>query len=479
MTYRRRRTAALFISVASIISSTPGLAQSGTSPSSNTREWQGSRDPAYQLSQADAPSSRDALFGDDLPKAKKSGSGSGIGLRGFIQNEIAYTYANPAHWSTLITRAELAAQGSFSGDVKWKLSGRVDYDPVYDLTHFYPGEVRKDQRLNFYARENYIDFGAGGWDFRLGRQHVVWGEVVGLFFADVVSAKDTREFLLPDFDILRIPQWAARAEYTAKDFHAELVWIPVATYNETGKPGAEFFPAVLPPPPGFATQFRGETKPARDLSNTNYGLRLSTLQKGWDVSGFYYRSNDAAPTFSRQIVTTPQPAFIYQPFHDRITQFGATVAKDFRSFVLKTEAVYTQGRQFSVTRVTDVDGLVSQNTLDWILSFDFTLPKETRLNVQLFERVFFNHDPDIIPSERENGYSIFLNHKLADKLEAQVLWISSLNRRDWMLRPRVMWNFEKNWRLAAGIDVFNGPPLGFFGQYSNRDRAYTEVRYSF
>jgi hypothetical protein len=60
-----------------------------------------------------------------------------------------------------------------------------------------------------------------------------------------------------------------------------------------------------------------------------------------------------------------------------------------------------------------------------------------------------------------------------------VLWISSLNRRDWMLRPRVMWNFEKNWRLAAGIDVFNGPPLGFFGQYSNRDRAYTEVRYSF
>jgi len=49
--------------------------------------------------------------------------------------------------------------------------------------------------------------------FRLGRQHIVWGEMVGLFFADVVSAKDMRQFILPDFDMIRIPQWAARAEF--------------------------------------------------------------------------------------------------------------------------------------------------------------------------------------------------------------------------------------------------------------------------
>src|SRR5207302_7821586 len=121
-------------------------------------------------------------------------------------------------------RAELGAQGAFNEQVKWKLSGRVDYDAVYDLTNFYPPDVRKDQRLNFYARENYLDLGAGNWDFRLGRQHIVWGEVVGLFFADVVSAKDQREFILPEFEILRIPQWAARAEYSRNDFHAELVW---------------------------------------------------------------------------------------------------------------------------------------------------------------------------------------------------------------------------------------------------------------
>ena len=74
---------------------------------------------------------------------------------------------------------------------------------------------------------------------------------------------------------------------------------------------------------------------------------------------------------------------------------------------------------------------------------------------------------------------MLLNHKLSDKLEAQVTWISSLNRTDWLFRPRVTWNFERNWRLAVGADIFKGPPLGLFGRYDGQDRVYSEVRYSF
>jgi hypothetical protein len=48
-----------------------------------------------------------------------------------------------------------------------------------------------------------------------------------------------------------------------------------------------------------------------------------------------------------------------------------------------------------------------------------------------------------------------------------------------MLRPRLAWDFRKNWRLRFGVDVFKGPPLGFFGQFDNRDRVYAELRYSF
>lgn len=433
------------------------------------------------------PGSRDALFGeidDDTPgaageplAAKPTPAGSGV--KGFVQVNLARDYQTPVHWSQMMTRLGLSSQGDLGGGVKWKLGARVDYDAVYDATDFYPNEVRKDQRLNLYLLENYVDIGAGDWDFRLGKQNVVWGEMVGLFFADVVSARDLHEFILPSFDLIRIPQWAARAEYFKDDFHAELLWIPVASYNAIGKPGAEFFPFVAPTVPGFTTDYQNEVTPTRNLANTNYGLRLSTLKDGWDLSAFAYSSMDIEATFYRKEVDVSRRTISYEARHNRIDQFGGTLAKDFGAVVLKGEGVYTHGREFYVTTARDRDGVVAQDTLDWAVGLDFTLPAETRLNAQLFQRVFFDYDPDLITDRYENGYSLLVNHKLNSKLEAELTWIASFNRTDWLLRPRVVWNFERNWRLALGVDVFDGPPLGFFGRYADNDRVYSELRYNF
>lgn len=432
------------------------------------------------------PTSRDALFGDDTDGEKKAAGDKAAevpsqspGWKGFAQGVFARTYASPAHWSVFRGRLDLGRSGQLSENVKWKIGGRFDYDAAYDLWDFYPSEVRRDQRTNFSLRENYLDVDAGAWEFRLGRQHVVWGEMVGLFFADVVSARDLREFILQDFDVLRIPQWAARAEYFQGDFHAELLWIPVPSYDLIGKPGAEFYPLAVPPLAGVPVLIQNEERPTRNLSNTNYGLRLSTLAEGWDLSGFYYRSMDISPTFFREVVTTPVTAFVFRPRHEPIQQLGSTVSKDLGSFVLKGEGVYTKGRQFNVSRLSDADGVVLQNTLDYALGLDFSLPSDGRLNLQFFQRVFFNYDPDIFSDKRESGASLLLAGKLGQGLEAQALLIRSLNRSEWMFRPKLIWGFERNWRLVFGVDAFAGPATGFFGRYDNKDRVYTELRYDF
>lgn len=425
------------------------------------------------LREAAADDARMAAAAQPVPEA-------GRGLHGFAQFELARTVAKPDHWSKMLGRLEFGGTGRLGANVKWKLSARADYDAVFDVTNHYPGAVERDQRFNFMLRENYLDIGAGDWEFRLGRQHVIWGEMVGLFFADVVSARDMREFILPEFNLLRIPQWAARAEYFKGDFHGELLWIPVPTYDETGKPGAEFFPwqpdySDL----GYTTLYRNERKPARKPSNGNYGLRAGWLNNGWDLSGFYYRSTDAAPTFYREVNPGPDTV-TYEARHDRITQFGGTLAKDFGSVVMKAEGIYTKGRGLTVLRLADADGLARQNTFDWALGLDFALPAETRLNIQFFQSLITSaRDPDLIQDKRENGYSVLVNGKLAPRFEAEMLWVASLNRTDWMLRPKLNWMFERNWRFVVGADVFHGPPLGYFGRYSDRDRIYTELRYSF
>lgn len=396
---------------------------------------------------------------------------AGVRRSAYLQFDLARTYARPEHWSMARTRAEVSFQGGGEG-LKWKLSGRADADAVFAIDDgFYPDAVRRDQQYRFDLRENYIDFSAGDVDFRLGRQHIVWGEMVGLFFADVVSARNLRSFYLPDFEQMRIPQWAARGEYYWGDTHAELVWIPVPSYDQIGKPGAEFYP--LP----AGTQVRGEVKPSSSLGNTNWGGRLSTLVAGWDLSAFYYRSMDVSPTFF--VVGNSAGAPVFEPRHLRINQAGGTLAKDFGSFVLKSEVVHSRGRQFNTNDPTAAFGLVAQNTLDYVVGADFPAFNDGRVNLQYFARRYIDHDAGIGLNRTEDGVSLLLNTKLGRAWEAEALLVSSIVRTDFMFRPKVIWSASRNLRMAFGVDSFGGKSSGLFGQYADRDRIYTEARWSF
>jgi hypothetical protein len=468
-----------------------GPEETPSSPSGAEERPGASQEPsaATKVGSGNAASSRDELFGVTQPSkesgpgaksATRQGKSSSVKVRGFSQFEPTYTYASPSHWSRAVVRTQVEALGELSPIVKWKASARLDADPVYAWGDFYPDPVKRDQRLDFLVRETYLDASLGNWDMRLGRQNIVWGEVVGLFFADVVSARDLRDFILPDFQILRIPQWAARAEYFAKnDTHLELVWIPVASYDNIGQPGAEFYPFQLTPIPGVNQVILGEQRPANTLSNSNYGLRASTLKGGWDLAAFYYRSTSAAPTFYRETIIGPTPTLQYTPRHDRIWQAGTTVTKDFGGVVLRAEGVYTSNKGYEVTTPSELDGVVKQNALDYILSVDLVPFRDGRLNLQGFQRVFFDHDPGMIFDKTESGVSVLLSGKVTPKVEPSLLVIQSLNRNDRMTRLRVNWYVQSNWRLAAGIDIFDGPPTGAFGRYDNRDRVYLEARYAF
>lgn len=397
-------------------------------------------------------------------------------LTGFYQNDLAYTYAGKQHWSRFNNTLDLSGQGRTQGGRGWKLGGRVHYDPIYDLTDHYPDAVRKDQRFEAMVREAYVDVSAGDWEFRLGRQHIIWGEMVGLFFADVVSARDMRQFVLPDFDMIRTPQWAARTEYFSGDFHAEAVLIPYMTYDNIGKPGAEFYPFNPPPVSGFTTRFAKEKKPV-GLNESAYGTRLSWIRNGWDVSGFLYSANDPSAAFLRQ---TSGSVITYRPIHKRMHQLGGTLGKDLGPMVLKAEAVYTRGKLFSTLDPLDADGLVRQNMFDAVVGLEWSFPQETRFNVQLFQRRFTNHHASIVPDRTENGFSLLLGTQaLHPKLEPEMLLIRSLNRNDWSAQFKLTYKLDGNWRLAAGADIFEGPKTGLFGAYDDKDRVYTEVRYSF
>jgi len=431
------------------------------------------------------PASIEDLFGttpDEGLTSRDETTADKYNIRGFFNSKYAYTYPSPGHSSMFRNTLELQASDRFNNDISWKISARGSYDAVFDLNDFYSERVEDNRRLDGALHETYLDISRGDWDFRIGRQHIIWGEMVGLFFADVVSAQDTRQFVAEDFDLIRIPQWALRAEHFKGDFHSEAIWIPYMTYDEIGEPGDDFYPlgTDLGPPAGIdELVIRNDNHPAQKLSNGAYGLRLSMLKRGWDISGFYYSSMDATPSFFSQLETGPTTRLTITPEHDRIHQLGATLAKDFGIILLRSEVVYTRDRWYIVDNPLDPDGVTQQNTLDYVVGLERSFTNGASLNLQLFQSWYTDYDSDILFDELETGVSLYASKELFNKVDAELLLITSLNRTDWMARPKVTWEMSDNWWLAVGVDIFGGNRDTLFGRFDDSDRVYGQARYTF
>jgi hypothetical protein len=403
-----------------------------------------------------------------------------VNVSGFLQNEFAYAYGGDGRFSKFKNIAKLRLSGALSPRVSWQLGAHLQYDPVFEFETFYSDLVEDDQKLDGYVDETFLDIDANAWDIRIGRQHIVWGEMVGLFFADVISPLDLREFVLPDFDLIRIPQWAARAEYFSGDFHGELVYIPYTTIDDLGEFGSEFFPFPIELPAGVQAVFLEDKTPNDPGEDFGAGARASYLSNGWDTSLFYYTSPDKTAAFQREILFGPLLQVFFKPIHERIHQVGATIAKDYGSFVLKAEAIETTDRLISVLDIADQDGLDDSNELRYVIGIDWAGETGHNANVQLFQTWLQDHSRTMIYKELESGLSLyFTTTSWHPKLKPEILWIRSLDRNEWLLETKVSWKFAPEWRGVLGADIFEGPNTGVLGQFDKTDRVYTELRFSF
>lgn len=413
-------------------------------------------------------------------EAGEEGSSGGFTFRpgGYLRNETAYRLSGDG-LSKVRNVIQLEATGSFTPEISYKASGRAYYDAVFDLSDNYPEIVRQDQESEAVLRDLYMDFSMGDWDLRAGRQQIVWGEAIGLFFADVVNAKDLREFVLPEFEYIRKPQWAADVEYTRGSFHLELVWIPVPEFHDFGLPGSEF-PQAFPVPSGAAAAVGGVKEPSAGFSESETGARVSYLANGWDLSLFHFYTWDKFPANFRT-VAVPGLLYVFSPEHRRINISGATFAKEYGGAVIKGELVYYRGKLFSVIDDTDPDGVVEKDYIDYLLGVDYTFFERLDFNFQFMQRVIFGFDETIFREERvRSSASVWFKTGFLDnRLEPELMIISSLEELDMLLRATLNYKFAGSWQARVGLDIFEGPFDGLFGQYHDRDRVYAEVEYDF
>lgn len=402
---------------------------------------------------------------------------AGPELNGSIKNETAYRLSRPREFNKIRNQLILSESGKVSDNLSFKLSGRFYYDSAYDIRGNFPQNAASDQRKDFQLRDTYIDYSNGPFDLRLGKQQIVWGEAVGLFFADVVNAKDLREFILPEFDWIRIPQWGADFEYTKGKLHTEFIWLPKPEFNKLGVRNAEFeFPHPVPEGTAFTTQ--DPIEPKDSFNNGEAGLRLSYLLNGWDTSVFYLYTWDKFPARFRAI---SGGVYNFSPQYKRLNIFGAAFSKQIKDAVLKGEFVFNRKGHFSIFDDTDIDGVTRKNFIDYLVGLDYPIFGGIDANIQFMQRIIFNYDKRLVNENRvRNSISFWLSKGfLNNNLKLECLVIAGLMEKDLLYRPKITYTFMNNWKWRVGVDIFQGEPSGVFGKFRKKDRVYSEITYSF
>jgi hypothetical protein len=399
---------------------------------------------------------------------------------GIASNEFAYRISSPNRVTKIRNQLILSETGQLCDNLRFKVSGRGYYDPVY-YTNTYGKNVRSDQMTEIEFRDTYLDYSVGPIDLRLGNQEIVWGEALALFFADVVNARDLREFILPDFDMIRMPQWGADLEFYQSNFHGEFVWLPFLKFDKLGVTGSEFYSP--PPIPTVTTPFYAydPAEVPSTLNNSNIGFRLSYLfDNGLDVSAFYYHTWTHAPVYYRAIIDNS--LYLYHPEYRRLDMIGATFAKEINGMVFKGEFVLNKDDYLPVFDVTDSDGIVRRNNLNYLLGLDYTFRGGIETNLQFMQRVVFNYTDTLINEKAVANSFAFRIAKsfMDDKLEPEFLMVTDLGKLDMMLRPKCVYKATDSWRLRFGLDIFLGDdPMGFFGRYDKKSRIYLDTIYHF
>lgn len=335
---------------------------------------------------------------------------------------------------------------------------------------------RKELELGL--REAWLDMFLGPVDIRIGKQQIIWGKGEGVFITDIVSPKDMRAFLLPDFEEIRIGVNALKVNAYRGNHSIELAVLP------------QFVPTILPE---TGSIWRNEpafpVEPTIDSSASDVPLRVDNGEVfgkysrmspaiDVDVMGGYLWDDDPTMHVSADLLSGRTQSITVTPRHHRLSVAGAAFSTPVLDAILRGEGAWYSGKYFATAEVTDADGVVKKNYINYLLGADYTL-WEMRLSAQFIQRAIFDYDTDIVEEKIDKMVTLRVNRTfLRETLTLELFSYIGLNEPDALVRPRVMYNFADGFRIQAGANVFAGDE-GRFGRFDDNDMVYLKIRFSF
>ena len=337
-----------------------------------------------------------------------------------------------------------------------------------------------DKDIVFNLREVYLDLYFNSFDLRIGKQQVIWGKADGVFITDIVSPKDLSEFLLRDFDEIRMGVTAVKFDYYIKNNTLELVWIPVFSSTLEAEEGSIWRPAMDIPQYANFDLSKKEITPS--LKNSEIFLKFSALTSfiDFELMAGYTWDDDPVIHSLKEIDPLTQTilSLTFFPTHHRLTVFGGSFSSTFGGLIIRGEGAFYKGKYFQTSDSTEPEGVVKKDYLQYLIGLDRTI-WGIKVSVQFIQKAILDYKTNIIPAQYENLVT-FLARKdiLRETLHLELFTYIGLDNRDALIRPKITYDFADSFSLLLGANIFTGDK-GSFGQFKNNDMVYMKLKYSF
>ncbi|NOY96946.1 MAG: hypothetical protein GXO81_11385 [Chlorobi bacterium] len=367
-------------------------------------------------------------------------------------------------------------QNTFNLNIS-KMGDRIAFK-ANPLLYHYNGDS-----LDLRLRELYVDLYFNNFDIRIGKQQVVWGKADGVFITDIVSPLNLTEFLLPDFDEIRIGVNAVKFDYYFGNSTFEVIGIPVFTPTERPAAGSIWYKQPEFMAPATFDWSKADVKPS--LGNSELFVKYSALTSKIDfelMGGYTWDDNPAFHVTKQFDMSTGKPVLTglnITPEHHRLTVAGGAFSTEIKGVVLRGEAAWYNGKYFQSESPLAKDALVKKNYLHYVAGLDFNIGS-VKLSTQFIQQAILNHEENMVDEKTENTMTFLARYDmLRETLHLELFSYIGLTNEDALIRPKITYDFEDSFSILLGSNIFVGDGKGQFGQYKGNSMAYIKLKYSF
>jgi hypothetical protein len=332
------------------------------------------------------------------------------------------------------------------------------------------------QEADIEVREAYLDYGAGLFDLRIGRQIITWGVGDLLFINDIFPKDYVAFFSGRPLEYLKIGSDAVKVNLFTGLVSAELVVIPF--FEPDRFPTSQRFFVFDP----FAGVLHITDEPRAEFENTELAARFYRNVMGVDATVYAYKGFFKMPGMRPDNPVVPTQVTLFYP---RLAVYGASAQGNAVGGVVSLEAGYDD----SLDDRSGRDPIIPNSMVKYLAGYQRQLWTDFTTGFQYYGEYLLDYGPyrDTLPSgfPAQDRLRQLLTLRLTQLLRYQTLCLSlfafySPTDQDFNLIPEVRYSFTDALWGAVGANIFGGKrETTPFGQLDQNDNVYVTMRYEF